>query len=247
MTQQLQKKVSEPEAPGDDVDMEANFKDDLPAMEGPAAQQRSDDQTFDEDDYEPNGNSESAGGPDGEPEEYAPAIDEDDWDQFDIGLMDDSENATMSSIVDSLVAARADRHCSRIYAATVKGSRKEASFVELYGRGSIMTDANLRRRNLNVQGLAALDLRTVKEDGTPWNFSNKKDRREAERLIDELNPTWIVGSPPCTAFSQWNVCMNYPKMDPAVIKRLVAEGQVHLDFVAKLDRKQYNCGRHFFH
>ena len=167
MTEQLKKKVSEPEAPGDDIDMEGNFKDDLPAMEGPAAQQRSDDQTFDEDDYEPNDTSESAGGPNGEPEEYAPAIDEDDWDQIDIGLMDDSEDATMSSIVDSLVAAGADRHCSRICAATVTGSRSEASLVEVYGRESIMADANLRRRNLNVQGLATLDLRTVNVDGTP--------------------------------------------------------------------------------
>ena len=97
-----------------------------------------------------NDNSESAGGPDGEPEEYAPAIDEDDWDQFDIGLMDDNEDATMSSIVDSLVAAGADRHWSRMYAATVTGSRKEASFVEVYGRGSIMANANLRRQNLNA-------------------------------------------------------------------------------------------------
>ena len=131
MTQQLQKKVSEPEAPGDDIDMEGNFKDDLPAMEGPAAQQRSGHQTFDDDDYEPNDNSESAGGPDGEPEEYAPAIDEDDWDQFHIGLMDDREDATTSSNVDSSVAAGADRHFSRIYAATVSGSRSEASFVEV--------------------------------------------------------------------------------------------------------------------
>ena len=108
----------------------------------------------------------------------------------------------MSSIVDSLVAAGADRHCSRMSAATVAGSSKEASLIDVYGRGSIMADANLRRLNLNVRGLAALDLRTLKEDGTPCGFSLKKDRREASRLIDEHDPTWIVGSPPCTAFWQ---------------------------------------------
>ena len=116
------------------------------------------------------------------------------------------------------MAAGADRHCSRIYAETVTGISKEASFVEVYGHGSIMADANLRRRNLSVRGLAALDLRTLKDDGTPWNFSLKKDRREASRLVDELDPTWLVGSPPCTAFSQWNVSMNYPKMDLEVFK-----------------------------
>ena len=73
----------------------------------------------------------------------------------------------MSLIDDSLVAAGA---------ATVTGSNKEASPVEVYWRGSIMADANLRKRNLNVRGLDALDPRTLKEGGTPWDFSLKKDR-----------------------------------------------------------------------
>ena len=55
----MQTKYPEPEVPGDDIDMERNFKDDLPAMEGAAAPKRSetDEQTFEEDDYEPNDNS----------------------------------------------------------------------------------------------------------------------------------------------------------------------------------------------
>ena len=49
--------------------MEGNFKDDLPAMDGPAAQQRSepDEQTVEDDKYEPKDNSESAVGQDGAP------------------------------------------------------------------------------------------------------------------------------------------------------------------------------------
>ena len=108
-----------------------------------------------------------------------------------------------------------------------------------------MADANLHRRNLNVRGLAALDLRTVKENGNPWDFSLKKDRTEAVRLIDELDPTWIVGLPPCTAFSQWNLSMNYPKMDPEVVKNKIVEGEVHLECVSKFDGKQHNRGKNF--
>ena len=37
------------------------------------------------------------------------------------------------------------------------------SFIELYGRGSIMEAAHGCRRNLNLQGLDALDLRTCKK------------------------------------------------------------------------------------
>ena len=77
--------------------MEGNRKDDLPAMEGPAAQQRPepDEETFDDDDYEPNDNSESAGGQDGDPR-YALAVDQGDWDLFDVGLFSDDEDAIMS-------------------------------------------------------------------------------------------------------------------------------------------------------
>ena len=42
----------------------------------------------------------------------------------------------------------------------------EATFMELYGRGGITADANATRRNLNVKGLGAFDLRTLKPDGT---------------------------------------------------------------------------------
>ena len=42
--------------------------------------------------------------------------------------------------------------------------------------------------SLNVTGLGALDLRTVKPDGTPWDFTKKADRRLAMRKQDEDNP-----------------------------------------------------------
>ena len=89
----------------------------------------------------------------------------------------------MGTIVDSSVAAGADRHWSRIYAASGIGSSKEASFVEVYGSGPIMADANLRRRNLNVRGLAALDPQTLKEDATPWNLS-LNNKRTGSNLLD---------------------------------------------------------------
>ena len=41
--------------------------------------------------------------------------------------------------------------------------------------------------------------------------------------------------------------MNDPKMDPEVVKCKIAEGEEHLEFVAKLYRKQCNRGKYFFH
>ena len=70
------------------------------------------------------------------------------------------------------------------------------SFVEVYGRGHIVDAAHGLRRNLHIQGLHALDIRTLKPDGQPWDFNRAADRREARALIEEAKPDWLIGSPP---------------------------------------------------
>ena len=37
---------------------------------------------------------------------------------------------------------------------------------------------------------------------TGWNFDKKEDRDMAERYIREVKPTFVIGSPMCTMFSQ---------------------------------------------
>ena len=102
-------------------------------------------------------------------------------------------------------------HRSRMVSSPV-GS--QPTFIELYGRGSILEAAHGCRRNLNLQGLGALDLRTNKPGGTPWDFNVAADREMARALVIETCPTWIIGSPPCTAFSKLNTNLNFGKMDP---------------------------------
>ena len=41
--------------------------------------------------------------------------------------------------------------------------------------------------------------------------------------------------------------MNYPKMDPDRVAKLMAEGRMHLEFMAKIYKKQLDQGRHFLH
>ena len=78
------------------------------------------------------------------------------------------------------------------------------TFFEVYGQGNLVKASHGIRRNLNINGLRALDLRTTKPDGTPWDFSTSADRRLAKQLVETEKPTWIVGCPPCTFFSAWN-------------------------------------------
>ena len=116
-----------------------------------------------------------------------------------------------------------------------------SSFIEVYGR-SIRDQSLVTRRDFNIQGLDAFDLRTLKPNGQPWNFLQKDDRRLAKRIIDEKNPEWILGAPPCTPFSIWNYAMNYPKMDPAKVQALIDDGRVHLNFMCSLYRRQMAKG-----
>ena len=93
---------------------------------------------------------------------------------------------------------RAKLHHGQTFLASLTGTAP--TFIELYGRGKIMEAAHGCRRNLNLHGLNALDLRTAKADGSPWNFNLAADRKLARELVETQKPTWLVGSPPCTAF-----------------------------------------------
>ena len=167
-------------------------------------------------------------------------------------MMDGEEPFNLSDpsaeqMLDSLIGAGSNLQAAELFTFAVMGKYSPATLVEVFGRGGISDEANGPRRALNIQGLAALDIRTLKPNGEPWDFNKRADRNEARNLIDKLEPTWLIGSPPCTAFSIWNRNMNYPKMDRDRVNELIAEGQKHLQFVASLYRKQMRAGRHFLH
>ena len=105
------------------------------------------------------------------------------------------------------------------------------TFQEAYGRGGLTEEA--RKSSLNIKGLRSLDLACQKDDGSHWDFSKQADRQEALRLLETDDPDWVIGSPPCTAFSLLNVGLNYPKMDKEEVKKRIKEGLVHLKFVCQ--------------
>ena len=63
-------------------------------------------------------------------------------------------------------------------------------------------------------------------------------------LIDKENPDFVIGSPPCTAFCTWNQCTSYTNMDKERVAKFMADGHIHLEFMAKIYRKQMSQGRH---
>ena len=140
-------------------------------------------------------------------------------------------------IVMALTIASVTVEKAKIYAASMCRRAPTTTFIEVYGR-SIRDQSLLTRRKLNVEGLNALDLRTTKPNGQPWAFSKREDRKLARQMVDEQQPEWIVGAPPCTPFSIWNYAMKHPKMDSDQAQALIAEGRIHLNFVCSLYRRQ---------
>ena len=160
----------------------------------------------------------------GDPQDYFP---HDDVDEYHDADMDGGED----NMVDSLRLAGAVPHDARAHVKAMLGDRPKATLMEVYGRGAIIDCANHARRNLNLHGLGALDLRTTKEDGTSWDFSCRADRRAARTLLNKNDPDWVIGSPPCTAFSIWNSAMNNPKISKEAAPKAISPGRSHLNFV----------------
>ena len=198
------------------------------------------------------------------PNAYEPPADMDDTTEFykevdwDEEELEDAEDGdAMISMVDVLQTLGISAGDATAYAVKAIKSRKtqpssfgpayKPTFFELYGHGTIVEASHGIRRDLNLNGLHALDLRTNKPSGEPWDFINAADRKLAKSLVNKLKPTWVIGSPPCTFFSSWNQGMNHRKMDPLRVEALRKEAVMHLHFMCSIYRMQLDDGRHFLH
>ena len=134
---------------------------------------------------------------------------------MDTADADDSPN--MVALVDSLQILGVDCVDATRYAMQIvkqHRSTRRPTFIEMYGAGHMVEMAHGPARNLNLKGLGALDLRTCKPNGQPWDFTRRSDRMLAYRLVLRLKPRWLIGSPPCGPFSSWQN-INAVRMEPA--------------------------------
>ena len=172
-------------------------------------------------------------------------------------LHDHMEDHIMSTMMDVLQtcgvsAADSANYCAKVIKdkpmkASQFGDHYKPTFFEVYGQGNIVQASHGCRRDLNVDGLRAFDLRTCKPNGEAWDFHKASDRRQARQHVEEEKPRWIIGCPPCTFFSLWNQGMNHKKMDPERVEVLRKEAVQHLHFVVGLYKLQLEGGRHFLH
>ena len=176
---------------------------------------------------------------------------------YDIEVEDNSADHVMNSMVDVLQTLGVDAaEATKFSVNLIKdmpvksmkfGEDYRPTLFEFYGQGNLVNAANGCRRDLNLNGLAAFDLRTRKPNGEAWDFCKSSDRREARRFVEECKATWVIGCPPCTFFSRLNQGLNYRKMDPQVVEERRREAVLHLRFVIGLYKLQISGGRHFLH
>ena len=114
---------------------------------------------------------------------------------------------------------------------------------EVYSPPKIVTVAQAA----GLRGGFSLDLTAPDPNGQVWDFAKRSCREKARQLMRLQKPYLLIGSPPCTA---WSNLQNLNKCRPGGKER-VAEQQrrarVHLLFCTSLYFEQMAAGRYFLH
>ena len=132
-----------------------------------------------------------------------------------------------------------------------KGYRREKAkaarqFVsEIYSAPRVTAMAR-RLPKYGLEAGLALDMTVDDDTGLPFNFKDPKQRAKADKLLDERRPFLLIGSPPCTPFSQIQA-IHRARREPQDIERELIAGRVHLEFCCYLYRKQIVRGADFLH
>ena len=89
-----------------------------------------------------------------------------------IGMADVEDDPRL----DTLMSLGVTEATARGRISAMRSTRAAATFAEVYGGGAIVDCANKARRDLNLKGLRSLDLRTLRSDGRPWDFSASRSQ-----------------------------------------------------------------------
>ena len=129
----------------------------------------------------------------------------------------------------------------------VKVLRLKCGFGDLVSEVYSLPRVASMAEEMGMRGGFSLDLTAPGPDGRSWDFSKPSHRTRAMRLVNERRPYLLVGSPPCTAYSN---LQNLNKCRPGGEEKVAAaqlKAQVHLDFCAKLYSIQLAAKRYFVH
>ena len=121
------------------------------------------------------------------------------------------------------------------------GCRNDLS--EVYSLPRIVTVAQAA----GLRGGFSLDLTAPDPDGYTWDFSRPSCRTKARELLKFQKPYLLIGSPPCTAYSNLQAFNRIRPGGDAKVDEAQRRARVHLMFCCALSREQIAAGRFFLH
>ena len=132
---------------------------------------------------------------------------------------------------------------SREEAMEVIHAKCQHDISELYSPPRIALEAAKH----NLRGGYSFDLTVPDKDGYVWDFSQPECRKRAWAKIVKSKPFLLIGSPPCTAFSNLqNLQRDQPGGD-AKVDAWIEKAKVHIEFCCELYTYQMRQGRYFLH
>ena len=101
-------------------------------------------------------------------------------------------------------------------------------------------------RSRGLEAEWSIDKLTERAPGEPWNLLKKSHQQEVIKLMEEIKPGLLIGSPPCSWFSQL-MNINWERIEPKRRRAMLREARAYLRFMCKLYKLQHKSGRLFLH
>ena len=126
--------------------------------------------------------------------------------------------------------------------------RAKPDVAEIYSNPRVCQEATARKYDGTLLRPGwSLDLSTRDPTtGEPWNLADAKVQSRVRKLIMDTEPFCIVGSPPCTPFSQLQG-LNKARRDPKIVEKELRAGKADIKFCLEVYTMQMKAGRHFVH
>ena len=127
-------------------------------------------------------------------------------------------------------------------------NRIGADVSEVYSQPRVaQAAAEFDADGMKLQPGFSLDLtRADPTTGRAWDLSKPQVQSRLAKLVRETRPLFLIGFPPCTAFSALQN-LSKAKRDLAVVKAELDAGRDHLIFCMNLYEIQIKGGRFFVH
>ncbi|CAE7546001.1 unnamed protein product [Symbiodinium natans] len=128
--------------------------------------------------------------------------------------------------------------------AVLRDARAKGTISEIFSPPRVAAQAHV----VGMRPGFSIDLETQRPDGDYWDLSKDSHVRELFVLLDEQEPKFLGGSPPCGPFSVLqNLVDANAKVPVEVRRKRLAEGKKHLRTAVQAYWKQMEAGRYFLH